>query len=215
MSIIRVSKDIVNYDKYETAYIVGSLLAGIPVKEPEVGSVTTPNVVAYYLSGGSPTESLLKNIKTGLYSLIKKGVIKDIGKGCYYYIYNSILNIDKYFIYINSKDIYTIMTTDINKKDNLGLLHYYIGLLTTVNNSYKAGFLSAEMLAKKFNKSRATILKYNKMLATIGVMYFYQAFTNNSNGEVRTKVAYCRPEDADSAYSYLFSKGYTTVKEIK
>ena len=154
----------------------------------------------------------VESIKTGLTELIDQNFVKVIEtKG-----QNSIIDCSNLFI-TEQKEYFTIISYDELlkifqlEKNNFSILKYFVLLIGTVSSSIDVwidayqhktrvvGNLTIDYLSQLFGISERTIIRYNKILEDIGILYVYRSndfLIDKDTGEIsRLTNIYGRPED--------------------
>lgn len=176
----------------------------------------TNELLAYQLTKSlNCSRDFYSNLQTGYTELLSNGFIKQIdSKGKY-----KIIDCSELFI-TEDNEYFTIITYDELLKifkqkttNTLLLLKYFIHLIGTISSTIDVyidavqhkcrvvGNLTIEYISKLSGISERSIIEYNKILESIGLLYIYRQndfLINKDNGEIkRLPNIYGRPCDKD------------------
>jgi hypothetical protein len=178
----------------------------------------------YYLSGNvAATKYTVQSLDTGIRELIENDIIfldYENKKTKSYVLDCSNIWVD------TSSDLYVAVTSDemhkmmnVKNVSSFILLKYFIYIIGTINNnisvfldngdskSHVVGNLTIDYISKQSNISQRTVIEYNKILETEGLLYISRQddFVLNGENQIRQLPnVYGRPEDKD--YIDTFAK---------
>lgn len=183
------------------------------------------NMIGYELFGSNNYKRCAQeNIKNGLDSLIKKGlipIVQELSKTEFeldtHKLFFDFNEDEEYYTIIRRDEIHKIMNID-NKMDKFKLLRYYTICIRTLcrSKSFKGksgiiGFMPVEylcnMIGVSFKTNSKLIYQYNKVLEENKIMYINhnndKFIQNSSTGRIRSYTNnYGRYEDKDYICEY-------------
>lgn len=187
----------------------------------------SPQQIAYILTENTDCfkrkSQITNHIQCGLDELIENNIISKIDEFQKYYILDcSNLWIDTendYFSRINFDDVKKIF--QIENTNKFLLLRFYITVIGTISNTIKVylvngdyktsvvGNLTLDYLASITGVSTRTVIEYNKILESIGLLYVYRHKDFTLNGEEgirRLTNVYGRPSDKEYIDTFAVSQ---------
>lgn len=132
----------------------------------------------------------------------------------------------KYYTCIEFEEVQKIMSADFQINKRLSMLRYFIGLISTFNNSkkneyYGIGFCSIAYVSEITNINIRSINRYNKDIEDLGLIYIHHSDDMrivNGHPESITN-CYSRPADKDKcirkAQSFEHTVGVVGKKKAK
>lgn len=158
---ITVPKEYLKLNKYELLIMTHLYMSKIIGIESSI--LTTFLLVEGY---NINTYKKRKAIVEALNSLIEKNIISATRKNNSWIVdLNKIEPKEKYFfrVYINDMN-------KIFKDGNINLFRYYCIIMGSINSKTRKARIPITMLGEQYNLSKATILKYNKLLEQMEIL---------------------------------------------
>ena len=175
-----------------SAYIATLMMMG---GKPIASMFISPLFLCYAIMQQEPVISRksINIMKQGIKGLQKKthlNIQKTSHDNVYLINSGDFFSFDKYGTKVMTANILTIMRS--NKKSRKALLKYYVLLLSLLAGKKENCILAAkwtiEEIAKRSGLHKTTIVEYNKALAELELIYFYEEYIFDNEGKCQSTI---------------------------